>query len=94
MCALALAIYVNFFSDHYLPDLRYILLGGAVLLFSRTRIYYRPWQRVRSMPLFVGFFLVALFIWFAENIGTFTEIWRYPSQSGGWHMVSVEKLLS
>lgn len=94
LCALALAIYVNFFSDHYLPDLRYILLGGAVLLFSRTRIYYRPWRRVRFMPLLVGFFLVALFIWFAENIGTFTEIWRYPSQRGGWHMVSVEKLLS
>ena len=36
------------------------------------------------MPLLLGFVLVALFIWFAENIGTFANAWRYPNQSGGW----------
>ena len=44
------------------------------------------------MPLLVGWGLVALFIWFAENIGTFARAWTYPSQNGGWHMVGVEKL--
>ena len=32
------------------------------------------------------------FIWFSENIGTFTKIWLYPSQRHGWSMVSIDKL--
>lgn len=44
------------------------------------------------MPLLAGLLLVALFIWFAENIGTFTAAWVYPSQKNGWHLVTVSKL--
>lgn len=44
------------------------------------------------MPMLLGLFLVALFIWLAENIGTFTAAWVYPSQKAGWHMVSLGKL--
>lgn len=44
------------------------------------------------MPLLVGFFLVALFIWFAENIGTFAHAWTYPDQRHGWQMVGLAKL--
>ena len=44
------------------------------------------------MPLLVGFALVALFIWFAENIGTFTAAWMYPNQRHGWTLVSLGKL--
>ena len=44
------------------------------------------------MPLLLGLMLVSLFIWFSENIGTFTKIWLYPSQRHGWSMVSVDKL--
>ena len=36
--------------------------------------------------------LVALFIWFAENLGTFARAWVYPAQQGGWHLVSPAKL--
>ena len=43
------------------------------------------------MPLLVGFGLVALFIWFAENIGTFARAWNYPGQEGEWQMVSLAK---
>jgi uncharacterized membrane protein YoaT (DUF817 family) len=43
--------------------------------------------------LLLGFFLVAIFIWLAENIGTFTSVWLYPHQlKNGWSPVSVEKL--
>jgi uncharacterized membrane protein YoaT (DUF817 family) len=35
--------------------------------------------------------LVTLFIWLAENIGTFTKTWLYPSQRSGWELVSVGK---
>ena len=44
------------------------------------------------MPLLLGFGLVALFIWFAENLGTFARAWIYPSQEHGWAPVSLAKL--
>ncbi len=44
------------------------------------------------MPLLLGFSLVALFIWLAENIGTFTAAWMYPNQRLGWSLVSAGKL--
>ena len=46
------------------------------------------------MPLLLGFLLVATFIWFAENIGTYTGTWLYPGQVRVWHMVPLAKLTS
>ena len=46
------------------------------------------------MPLLLGLFLVALFIWFAENIGTLHPTWLYPHQMSRWSMVSLGKLSS
>ncbi|MGV3770825.1 MAG: DUF817 domain-containing protein [Sphingobium phenoxybenzoativorans] len=89
---LAAAIYVNFFAHHWLPDLRLGLFAFAIFLFRRTTIWFTPFRRARAMPLLVGFFLVALFIWFGENIGTFANAWTYPDQKDGWHLVSIGKL--
>ena len=91
-CALAAAIYVNFFAHHWLPDIRYLLFGVTILLFWRTRIHFRNWLEHRWMPLLLGFFLVALFIWGAENIGSFARAWTYPGQEDGWQPVSLAKL--
>jgi uncharacterized membrane protein YoaT (DUF817 family) len=44
------------------------------------------------MPFLLGFTLIALFIWLAENIGTFTRTWLYPNQMQGWELVSISKL--
>ena len=44
------------------------------------------------MPLLLGFFLVALFIWFGENLGTLAQAWIYPSQRHGWAYVTPMKL--
>ncbi len=88
---LAVLIYLNFFSHHYLPDIRYALFAGIAQLFWRTRIYFTNWREARWMPLLVGWLLVALFIWFAENIATFANAWVYPSQEEGWHMVPLPK---
>ncbi len=44
------------------------------------------------MPLLLGFVLVSLFIWFAENIGTVTGAWLYPHQMKEWSMVPFTKL--
>ena len=89
---LAAAIYINFFAHHWLPDIRMALFAATGLLFWRTRVHFRNWRAHRWMPLLLGFLLVALFIWGAENIGTFARAWTYPGQENGWRMVSLAKL--
>jgi uncharacterized membrane protein YoaT (DUF817 family) len=92
LIALSLAIYANFFTDHYGFDLRLLLFALAALLFARTTIHFKVWHADRSMTLLLGFVLVSLFIWLSENIGTYTKTWLYPSQQHGWSMVSLSKL--
>jgi uncharacterized membrane protein YoaT (DUF817 family) len=94
LVGLSLAIYANFFADHWGIDFRYALLATAALLFRRTTIYFKVWTVHRHMPLLLGFCLVALFIWFGENIGTASGAWLYPNQLHGWAMVSPQKLPS
>lgn len=89
---LAAAIYVNFFAHHWLPDIRAGLFLATALLFGRGWFFFTPDRRRRSMPFLLGFFLVALFIWFAENIGTYARAWTYPDQADGWSPVSIAKL--
>ncbi len=89
---LALGIYVNFYAHHYVADLRLVLFAATALLFGRCWIYFKVWRVHRRMPLLVGFGLVALFIWIAENVGTFTAAWMYPHQRNGWSLVSMGKL--
>ncbi|MDZ4307356.1 DUF817 domain-containing protein [Allopontixanthobacter sp.] len=91
-CVLAAAIYVNFFAHHYLIDVRLGLFAILGALHLRTRIYFRVWRNDRWMPLLLGWFLVAVFIWLAENIATFARAWTYPDQADGWAMVSYGKL--
>ena len=89
---LSAAIYANFYAHHFLPDLRILLFVGVLLTFGRTWVYYRIRTEYRRMPLLLGFFLVAVFIWLAENAGTFTRAWQYPSQRNGWSLVPFGKL--
>lgn len=89
---LALAIYANFFTHHFVIDLRYALIAITAVLFLRTTVHYRVFRFRHRMPLLLGFLLVALFIWFAENIGTWSRAWIYPSQHNGWTPVSLQKL--
>ncbi|WP_395333328.1 DUF817 domain-containing protein [Novosphingobium sp. BL-8H] len=90
--ALAVVIYVNFFAHHWLPDVRIGLFAVLGALFLRTRIWFRVWRQDRWMPLLLGWLLVALFIWFAENLATFSQAWIYPNQRHGWAMVHWTKL--
>ncbi len=92
LAVLSIAIYVNFFSHHYVVDLRWLLFALAGTLFFRTRVHFRVWRHHRSMPLLLGLVLVSALIWCSENIGTFTKTWLYPSQRLGWSMVSIDKL--
>jgi uncharacterized membrane protein YoaT (DUF817 family) len=90
---LALLIYANFFSHHYMVDLRLALFALTGFLFRRSWIHFTCDAVPRRMPLLLGFFLVSVFIWLAENAGTFSAIWLYPHQQGGsWTPVGTEKL--
>lgn len=88
------AIYVNFFAHHFIIDFRWLLLAVTAILFYKTRIHFKIIKTHRNMPLLLGWLLVALFIWFAENIATYANIWIYPNQADGWQMVPVAKLSS
>jgi len=90
--ALAVLIYLNFFTHHYVIDIRWGLFLGAAILYGPSMIWFKPDEDHRPMPLLLGLILVAVFIWVAENIGTFTKAWVYPGQEVGWHMVGFGKL--
>jgi uncharacterized membrane protein YoaT (DUF817 family) len=89
---LALMIYVNFFTHHYVLDMRLALFLLAALLFGPAWVHFRVWREHRRMPLLLGLGLVTVFIWLAENIGTFARAWVYPAQAHGWTHVPVAKL--
>ncbi|WP_226549173.1 DUF817 domain-containing protein [Celeribacter naphthalenivorans] len=86
----ALAIYLNFFTHHFGPDIRIGLFIASLILFARTRVWYRigHWH---WMPLPLAAVLSAFFLWIAENIGTATRIWLYNGQVSG-EMVSFSKM--
>ena len=89
---LAVLAYANFFTHHYGPDIRLGLFALSAVIFGRTWFLFTPDRTARRMPFLLGGLLVALFIWFAENLGTLAGAWAYPSQRHGWHMVPIEKL--
>jgi uncharacterized membrane protein YoaT (DUF817 family) len=89
--ALAGAIYANFFLDHFGIDGRLFLFAASLVVFGRGWIYFKPWRVHRRMPILLANGLCALFIWFAENIGTFVRAWTYPAQMHGWSMVGLSK---
>jgi uncharacterized membrane protein YoaT (DUF817 family) len=88
---LAAAMYLNLFTHHFLPDLRWYLAAVALGLYARCMVVFKPLDRERRMPLLLGFVLVGFFIWLAENFGTFFGIWRYPNQFGAWATVALGK---
>ncbi len=91
---LSAAIYLNFFTDHFLWDVRWLLMAAVVIVFWRTRVHFTVVEKRRRMPLILSFALIGLFIWIAENISTFFGAWVYPEQQAAWHVVSSGKITS
>ncbi len=89
---LALLAYINFFSHHYVIDIRLGLFVFSALIFWRTRLFHTIDRKERAIPLLAVFVFVAFLIWGAENIATFAVAWIYPSQADGWHPVRIEKM--
>lgn len=88
---LAVAAYANFFTHHYLPDVRWVLAVGFVVVLWRSRIFYTVGPRRYAMPLSLSFVLIGFFLWLAENAATFLGAWRYPDQARLWQLVHVGK---
>ena len=88
---LATLVYINFFSHHYTVDIRYALFVATVLIYGRTRIWFRVRRRWLWMPLPLAAFLSSFFLWIAENVGTSTGTWLYKGQST-FDMVSFAKM--
>ena len=88
---IALLIYVNFFTHHFIGDYRWYIAACALGLYARATVIFRPLDRERTMPLLLAFVLIGFFIWLAENISTFFGVWKYPNQLGAWSSVHVGK---
>lgn len=91
---LAAAIYANFFTHHYIGDLRWWLMAALIAVFWRTRVSFMPHRQRITMPLLLAFALVGFFVWIAENISTFFGAWVYPNQHQGWQTVHAGKISS
>lgn len=88
---IALALYANFFTHHFIGDYRWYLAACALGLYARSSVTFRPYRYELRMPLVLGLILIGFFIWLAENFGTFFGLWAYPHQVGAWARVHVSK---
>lgn len=88
------AIYLNFFTHHFIYDFRWWLTALVFIVFWKTWIMYRVRETTYRMPLSIAFIIVGFFIWLAENIATFFGAWKYPDQHQTWQIVSFSKISS
>lgn len=87
-------IYLNFFTNQYIFDFRWILIALVFIVFFKTKIYFTVTKREYGMPAVVSLLLIAFFIWIAENISTYFGAWQYPDQIHAWNAVSTQKITS
>ncbi len=92
--SLSAAIYANFFTNHYMVDLRWPLAACVLVLFRRTQVNFIVTRKERRMPLALSFVLIGFFIWVAENIATYFGAWQYPHQKRQWAIVGPTKISS
>ncbi len=89
---IALLIYANFYTNHFLPDVRWAIVVVAVLLLRSAWVRFRVRGTMYKMHLIMSLALMGFFIWIAENFGTFVGAWQYPSQAHGWRLVHGSKV--
>jgi len=89
---LSAAIYLNFFTHHFIPDFRWFLIILVFFVFLKTQVFFTVYKRERKIPLVLSFGLIAFFIWIAENISTYLGAWKYPDQIYDWNIVSFGKI--
>lgn len=87
-------MYINFFTHHFLPDIRWVLIALVFIIFWKTRVNFTVTNIRRTLRMDVSFILIAFFIWIAENISTYFGAWQYPNQIHEWNVVGMSKITS
>lgn len=87
-------IYLNFFSNHFIPDLRYAIGVVVLFLFRKSVVVFHIEGRPYRMPVTISFLLIGFFIWLAENVATLLGAWKYAYQHSSWQMVNYQKISS
>jgi uncharacterized membrane protein YoaT (DUF817 family) len=87
-------IYVNFFTNHYVWDYRYVMIVVIVGVFWKSTVHFQLVQHVYRMPVVLSFLFIGFFIWIAENVLTFFGAWVYPNQEITWNVVHWGKITS
>lgn len=88
---LAVAIYANFFTHHWIVDLRIPIAVLLLVVLRNAWVFYTVGQKRYRMPLALSFVLIGFFLWVAENAGTFLDAWNYPDQVSVWRLVHPAK---
>ena len=87
-------IYLNFFSNHFIPDMRY-LVGLLILFFFRKAVVeFHIEGKAYRMQVILSFLLIGFFIWLAENVATRLGAWKYAYQHKTWSIVDCQKISS
>lgn len=87
-------IYLNFFTNHFIHDLRSFLFIAILVVYFKTFVHFTVTKKEYKIPLTLAFLLIGFFVWVAENIATFYGAWKYPGQIHEWHVVSFQKITS
>lgn len=87
-------IYLNFFSNHFIPDVRYFIGLLIIYFFRKSVVVFYLRGKPYRMPTILSFLLIGFFIWLAENVATLLGAWRYAYQHNGWAMVNYQKISS
>jgi uncharacterized membrane protein YoaT (DUF817 family) len=87
----SLCAYLNFFTHHYIWDIRWVLFLMVIVIFHKTIVHFTMIKTPRSMPLIFGFLLISFFLYVAENVGTYMKVWLYPNQTIDWQLVRFGK---
>ena len=87
-------IYLNFFSGTFGYDFRNFLYPLILVVFWRAKFTFVLRTKGHQMPAILSFFLIGLFIYFAENIGSYFSAWTYSYQLQGWQFVDLGKISS
>jgi len=91
---LAAAIYLNFFTHHYIWDIRWVLTAAIFVVYWRSMVHFRVGTEHYRIPVVLSYLLIGFFIWIAENIATLLGAWQYPNQQAGWQLVHLSKISS
>ncbi len=87
-------IYLNFFSNHFIPDVRYFIGLLILYFFRKSVVEFHLENKAYRMPVILSFLLIGFFIWLAENIATRLGAWKYAYQHKIWAIVDCQKISS